>query len=290
MTAATKTWSTPVTEEERRIVPCPLCGCGRFAPLLLCEGFGFVRCASCGLVQANPQPIEAAVRLRYRDGHGKDYLSYELENEAAFLALQLSALRDANFPAIERELRSRANGAPRVLDVGCATGALLAHLQLRGWDCTGVELSCPQAEYARSRGLRVYHTTLEQADLKDGTFHLVTASHLIEHLNDPAAFAADVCRVLAPGGIFLVTTPNIDGLQARLFREHWRSAIFDHLFLFSRRTLRRLLVGRGFVVEKTITWGGLGRGTAPQFLKVPADLLAKPLGFGDVMLMRARKA
>lgn len=290
MTSASKTWSTPLAEEERRTVPCPLCGGRRFAPALRCEGFGFVRCAGCGLVQANPQPTEAAVRLRYRDGHGVDYLAYELGNEAAFLALQLSALEDAEFPAIEREFRARASGPPKILDVGCATGALLAQLRFRGWDCTGVELSAPQAEYARSRGLRVYDTTLDRAGLQDGAYHLVTASHLIEHLNDPAAFVDEVRRVLAPGGIFLVTTPNIDGLQARLFREKWRSAIFDHLFLFSRRTLRSLLAGRGFVVEKTVTWGGLGRGTAPKFIKVPADRLAKPLGFGDVMMMRARKA
>ena len=290
MKASAKTWSTPVAAEERRMIPCALCGGDRFRPSLRCEGFHFVRCAGCGLVQANPQPTKAAIRLRYREGHGKDYLAYELENEASFLNLQLLALADAGFPSLETELRGRLDRPPRILDVGCATGALLEHLQRRGWDCTGVELSAPQAEYARRRGLRIFDTPLEQVGLPDGGFDLVTASHLIEHLNEPADFVREVRRILSPGGRFIATTPNIDGLQARLFRGAWRSAIFDHLYLFSRNTLGALLLRTGFIVEKTVTWGGLGSGTAPRPLKSIADRLAKPLGFGDVMMMRARKA
>jgi hypothetical protein len=87
----------------------------------------------------------------------------------------------------------------------------------------------------------------------------------------------------------VATTPNIDGLQARLFRERWRSAIADHLCLFSKKTLRRLLAASGFRVLKTQTWGGLAAGTAPGWLKRSADLLAKRLGFGDVVLMLVAK-
>jgi SAM-dependent methyltransferase len=236
----------------------------------------------------NPQPEPAAVADRYQAGHGEDYLSYELANEGPFLRLQELGLRDAGFDQIEAELRARTAG-PRVLDAGCAAGALLEKLRDRGWDCTGVEIS-PSAEYARrERSLDVLSLPLEACGFPDASFHLVLASHLIEHLNDPAGFLSEVRRVLVPGGYFLATTPNIAGFQARLFRGRWRSAIFDHLYLFSVKTLSRLLEDRGFAVERVRTWGGLAAGAAPRPLKTLADRAAKRFGFGDVMLIRARR-
>jgi SAM-dependent methyltransferase len=236
----------------------------------------------------NPQPEQAAVAGRYQAVHGEDYLSYELANEAPFLRLQELGLRDGGFDEVEAELKGKAP-RPRVLDIGCATGALLEKFRDRGWDCRGVEIS-PSAEYARrERSLDVLGLPLEDCRFPAASFHLALASHLIEHLNDPAGFAAEVRRILAPGGYFFVTTPNIDGLQARLFRERWRSAIFDHLYLFSVQTLSRLLRDRGFEVQRVRTWGGLAAGLAPRPLKNLADRAAKKFGFGDVMIIRARK-
>jgi hypothetical protein len=63
----------------------------------------------------------------------------------------------------------------------------------------------------------------------------------------------------------------------------------DHVTLFDRKTLRRLLENGGFMVEGSCTWGGLAAGTVPDWIKKPADRLAKSLGFGDVVLMTARK-
>ncbi|MDR1444873.1 MAG: class I SAM-dependent methyltransferase [Treponema sp.] len=284
---AVKTWSTPVQAENRKIIPCALCGGTSFRQRLSCEGFSYVRCTDCGLVQMNPQPEKSAVEDRYQTVYGKDYLSYELGNEASFLRLQELALDDAGFPEIEAELRGR---TPRALDIGCATGALLEKLRDRGWNCTGVEIS-PSAEYARrERSLDVRSLPLEACKFPPGSFNLVLASHLIEHLNDPAGFTAEVRRILAPGGYFLVTTPNIAGFQARLFRGRWRSAIFDHLYLFSVSTLSRLLRQEGFRVQRVRTWGGLAAGAAPRPVKALADRAAKRFGFGDVMLIRAAVA
>jgi SAM-dependent methyltransferase len=286
---AIKTWSTAAVEEPKRTVPCALCGGGAFKQRLCCEGFSYVRCKRCGLVQINPQPEQAEVARRYREGSGAAYFSYELANEAAFLRLQELALRDAGFDELEAALKQGA-AAPRVLDAGCATGALLAKLRDRGWACAGVELS-PSAEYARGeRGLDVRSAGLEESRFPDASFDLVLASHLIEHLNDPAAFVREVYRVLASGGYFLVTTPNIDGFQARLFRSRWRSAIFDHLYLFSARTLSALLRQSGFVIERVCVWGGLAAGLAPPPVKRLADRAAKRFGFGDVMLIRAKRS
>jgi 2-polyprenyl-3-methyl-5-hydroxy-6-metoxy-1,4-benzoquinol methylase len=283
-----KTFSMPADSVKSGAVPCACCGGSVFKPALDCENFSFVRCVSCGLVQRNPQPVRDEIIARYSAVYGNDYLSYELENEAAFLKLQQLALRDAKFDELEKKL-FRAKEPPSLLDAGCATGALLADLRDRGWRVTGVEIS-PCAQYARKeRRLDVRNIPLEENKFPQGSFDVVLASHLIEHINDPASFLPEVNRVLREGGRVFITTPNISGFQARLYGGQWRSAIFDHLYLFSARTLSKMLKKAGFKIERIRTWGGLAAGLAPAWLKKPADCLAKRLGCGDVMIVRARK-
>jgi len=288
-----KTWSMPASGAKSGIIPCNCCRGEIFKPALECEGFNFVRCVQCGLVQRNPQPVKEEIIERYSKTYGNDYLSYELKNEAAFLKLQQLALKDAGFDKTEKAafLRAKnADGVPSVLDIGCATGALLASLRERSWRVTGVEIS-PGAEYAqKERGLDVRNIPLEETNFPDESFDVILASHLVEHLNDPRSFFLELRRILKRDGKIFITTPNISGFQARLFGGRWRSAIFDHLYLFSKRTLIKMLKTCGFKTEGVYTWGGLAVGIAPAFVKRSADFLAKRLGFGDVMIVRAGKA
>jgi len=238
----------------------------------------------------NPQPVKDEILARYGSKFGKDYLSYEIENENSFLQLQKLALKDSGFYQTEKVLMLRKTQAPAVLDIGCATGALLAFLRDRGWNVKGVEIS-PAAEYAHNvRQLDVQNIPLEEIAFSSGSFDIVLASHLIEHLNDPFSFLKEVHRILKDNGKLFITTPNISGLQAYLYGSRWRSAIFDHLYLFSARTLKKMLRRAGFKVEKLSTWGGIAAGLAPVWIKKSADFLAKRLGFGDVMIMRAKKS
>jgi SAM-dependent methyltransferase len=285
-----KTWSTPVIHEQKQRVPCILCGSDSFVPALDCEGFSYVRCRVCSLVQQNPQPGREAIEARYGDLSSQAYLEYELANEGAFLTLQQKGLADGGFFELEPDILRQQAEPPLVLDIGCATGALLEWLRDRGWDCLGVELCGPAADYARKvRNLNIITGTIESAKLSDNSVTVALASHVIEHVNNPKTFVSEIYRCLKVGGYFYITTPNIDGFQARLFGSRWRSAIFDHLYLFSKKTLRALLEDAGFIVEKTVSWGGLARGTAPGPIKNMADRLAKQFNWGDVVLMRCRK-
>lgn len=285
-----KTWSTPVIHEQKQRVPCILCGSDSFVPALDCEGFSYVRCRVCSLVQQNPQPRREAIEARYGDLSSQAYLEYELANEGAFLTLQQKGLADGGFFELEPDILRQQAEPPLVLDIGCATGALLGWLRDRGWDCLGVELCGPAADYARKvRKLTIITGTIESAKLSDNSVTVALASHVIEHVNNPKTFVSEIYRCLKVGGYFYITTPNIDGFQARLFGSRWRSAIFDHLYLFSKKTLRALLEDAGFIVEKTVSWGGLARGTAPGPIKNMADRLAKQFNWGDVVLMRCRK-
>jgi 2-polyprenyl-3-methyl-5-hydroxy-6-metoxy-1,4-benzoquinol methylase len=277
-----KTYSSVPGAERQETVPCPACGGSRSRLHLACDGFTFVRCRGCGLVYQNPRPVFDDLRRRY----GDQYFSYELENERNFFTLMQLGLGDIGFDSLAAGLP-----APRTfLDIGCATGMLIESMKGRGWDVAGVDVCRESAEYGiQHRGVRIFVGTLAEAAFPAESFSMVHFSHLIEHVPDPRGLLREVRRILKPDGYAVITTPNVDGFQARLFGKSWRSAIADHLVLFSKKTLRRMLLESGFDVHQSVTWGGLAKGTAPDIIKKPADRLAKKHGFGDVVLFLAAK-
>ncbi len=281
---AVKTFSTQAgsTPAPMRSIPCALCGSSTMKPLWECGDFTFVRCATCGLIQQNPQPLPENVLGRY----ASEYCAYEEKNEKPFLDLMLLALRDIGFDAVFSRAFALSRGSPaRFLDVGCATGALVGLLRKSGWEASGVELDAESARVGLERnGAPIFAGTLEAAGFPDASFEVVYSSHTIEHLNDPAAWMREIHRVLVPGGVFLCITPNEASLQRLLFGPSWRSAIYDHLYLFSKTTLASLASGAGFRLEHARSWGGLAAGIAPKPLKTLVDRLAKALNIGDVMV------
>lgn len=277
-----KTYSSKVGNEKVQWLPCVLCGETRFSPRFSIESASYFKCRGCGLIAQNPQPLPDAILTRYDD----DYFNYEIENEAGFFQLMLAGLQDIGFPAIEEEYK----GMGSFLDVGCATGMLPSYLQNRGWRVEGIEICQRSAEYAsKERNLKIHRDRMEDIQFSEGSFSIVHASHLIEHLNDPISFCRKVYSLLVDRGMFYLVTPNIQGFQARLFGRKWRSAIPDHLFLFGKKTIATLLAESGFQVKGIKTWGGLAVGAGPNWLKRILDPLVKPLSFGDVMIVAAMK-
>jgi SAM-dependent methyltransferase len=95
----------------------------------------------------------------------------------------------------------------RILDVGCGTGTMLAYLASYG-KAQGVDVDEEAVGYCHERGLvDVQLGAAETLPFEDGSFDLVTALDVIEHLDDDAAALREMRRVLRPGGQVLVTVP-----------------------------------------------------------------------------------
>jgi SAM-dependent methyltransferase len=149
--------------------------------------------------------------------------------------------------------------ARRILDLGCASGALGAALKERqGAEVVGVELL---EEYARDAQEVLDHVicsdvagALESpADL--GRFDCIIAADVLEHLVDPWAALANAVEILEPGGTVVVSLPNVQYLKTflTLARGTWPrddAGLFDrtHLRWFTVRDARRLLEGAGLDV------------------------------------------
>jgi SAM-dependent methyltransferase len=272
-----KTYSAVPGQERMEDIVCPVCGSSSTTPYWDCGSFFIKRCTGCGHLYQNPQPVFHDLKNRYQES----YFDYEISNEEAFFRLMLLGLQDIGFSGWEEDLKGKGS----FLDIGCATGLLLSYMRNRGWKVHGAEICEASARYGREkRNVDIFIGPLEQAPFAPSSFSLIHFSHLIEHVPDPRRLLAKVHELLAPGGAAVIVTPNRNGLQARLLRRKWRSCIADHLNLFDKKGLARILRETGFTIQKTKTWGGLARGLAPAFIKNPLDKLAKRFGFGDVML------
>jgi SAM-dependent methyltransferase len=138
----------------------------------------------------------------------------------------------------------------RVLDLGCGDGAFAAAAAGAGAVVVGVEV----AQAAVDRAVRS-HPALDfrLVDLdgplpfEDGEFELVWASEVIEHVADTARWLSEVRRVVAVGGLFLVTTPSHGRLRVALGGiERFSEPLGDHLHLYTRRSLAGVLGEFGF--------------------------------------------
>jgi len=251
---------TIAPQDTLEFVPCAVCGAQDVRYLhrkASPEGevFPIVRCTACGLVYVNPRRRQETLTEIYRQSsyfQNKDdvtsgYNDYIADREilATFFNRQLDT--------IERHVRGRG----RLLDIGCAFGFLLDEARRRGWQTAGVELSEFASSYARTEGgLDVCSKTLRDARYPGVHFDAVVMDDVIEHFGDPEAELREVWRVLKPGGVLLIHTPNVASPWYRLMRKHWvHLKPGEHLYYFSPSTLSRLLEKAGFRVVRALPCG-----------------------------------
>lgn len=149
----------------------------------------------------------------------------------------------------------------RVLDVGAADGFLAERLTAQGWSVTALERDPELAARARGRCKEVVVADLEAAPpLLSGPFDAIVYGDVLEHLGDPRAVLLAIDRSLAPGGVVIVSVPNVAHLWVRLSLlvgrfEYAERGILDrtHLRFFTRRTLLALLRGAGLAVIELAT-------------------------------------
>jgi 2-polyprenyl-3-methyl-5-hydroxy-6-metoxy-1,4-benzoquinol methylase len=266
-------------------VVCDLCGADAPLSLMLARdrlfglpgAFRLVRCAACGLVYLCPRPTWERL-LRYYPLQGYDPYRSPAARwgpaarwRRAWKRLALAALRGYPFPQGKEKARPRARwlrlvtilflpwrtrleavppyrARGRLLDVGCGSGTYLRAMRDLGWEVCGVEVNAEAARLARERwGLDVRQGTLEEAGLPGSEFDVITFWHTLEHLPSPRRALAECRRLLRPGGLIMLETPNCAGPGARLFGERWFHLDAPrHLYAFTPDTLRRLLAQLGF--------------------------------------------
>ncbi|HEX8123147.1 MAG TPA: class I SAM-dependent methyltransferase [Solirubrobacteraceae bacterium] len=183
--------------------------------------------------------------------------------------------------------------AERILDLGCASGALGAALKARqGAEVVGIELDPGYARDAEDRLDRVVCADVVAGLEEDlGTFDCVVAADVLEHLVDPWDALRRATALLRPGGVAVVSVPNVRSWET--FRElGWRgrwprrpAGLFDatHLRWFALADARELLEQAGLrvdAVEGQLWFEGRQRSVARLLARTPLE----PFLYGQYVL------
>lgn len=125
---------------------------------------------------------------------------------------------DAIYCSVEQVVRRRLKqGAPHCLDIGAGSGDLLKLLR-QGWPAMQADACDYHIERFALKDVNIVQLDLNARPLPypDASFDLVTCSEVLEHVENYRAVLREIQRVLKPGGLMVVTTPNVLNMKSRL--------------------------------------------------------------------------
>jgi SAM-dependent methyltransferase len=153
---------------------------------------------------------------------------------------------------LRRELR-RLPGPGQGLDIGAAGGGNTMVLKAHGWQAVAVEYSDSAAAIAHARGVPAVRGDARELPVRSRTCGLVTAFDVLEHIQEDYLAAAEIARVLQPGGTALIAVP----CDMSLWSAH--DDAVGHQRRYSRSDLAQLVQKAGLTMEKMWSWNVLLR-------------------------------
>ena len=144
----------------------------------------------------------------------------------------------------------------KLLDFGCGVGDFLLIAQREKWQVGGIEISKLAAQKANQKLEQncVITGNLKSKNLPVSTYDVVTCYHVIEHLLEPIKTLKLIYKMLKPGGVIFLETPNIGSIGARLKGKNWSQIMPpEHINYFTHKSIRYALKEVGFTRIRTLT-------------------------------------
>lgn len=235
---------------------CEICGpehSSKVKVLYEAGDFEVLRCSKCTLVYVDETP-------HMTKGEGIP---------AAYQEVRAGMDRNLEHAAEEKiKVLEALTGKKRgyLLDVGCGTGEFLKAATTAGWEAVGVDLDKAAVDIARdTHGVNAKWSTLEEADLSDSRFDVITLYNIIEHVPHPLGFLKRINTLTRTNGHLIVETPLEGNMLTQIAKLIYRStggrvrfhlkylysstAHGGHIYRFSRKTLTNIMGQAGFTVE-----------------------------------------
>lgn len=219
---------------------CPVCRTVECRDFFTHKGLDLYACEHCATVFLYPPPTDDEIADIYHDLYQGASIGY--------------------FAKAEKKLRrsggrmrylSRYVASGSFLDIGCNGGFMVEAAREYGFNAYGLDLDSVSILYARQHypKNRYFHGTVEAFSADAPQFDLAYCSEVIEHVPDVQSFISSISRLVRPGGVLFITTPDIS---------HWRRPrdlpSWDgfkppkHCVYLNRGSLRLLMEGHGFRV------------------------------------------
>jgi 2-polyprenyl-3-methyl-5-hydroxy-6-metoxy-1,4-benzoquinol methylase len=193
----------------------------------------YVKCKNCHLIYVNP--IEKASKIN------GDYSKMGTTDAPIIRGCRLRAAKS------QLGLIKKYKSGTTLLDIGCGEGFFLFNASKAGYTTKGIEISQDAAEYAvREFGLDVEAKPFAELQFPENYFDVVTLWQVLEHVPYPLIVLKEVHRILKPEGLLATSTPDIEGILAKIFRRKWWNLRRLHINQFTAKTLTDMLKRAGF--------------------------------------------
>ncbi|MEW6077773.1 MAG: class I SAM-dependent methyltransferase [Thermodesulfobacteriota bacterium] len=206
-------------------------------------------CKGCGLLFNSPRIPEEQLKQLYDNNY------YFFKRPAIDEFNRSVHIYNRTIRRIENKISEK-----RVLEIGSAKGYLLSIMQKMGWEVKGIEISAEAARYAVEKlHVDTFHGTIDQYIQSPGAFEpypLVLAIDIIEHVPDPVLFIRHLQKIVKPGGMLIIDTPNGGSKKIGIEGSAWKGFNPYHISLFSVSNLSQLLTQSGFHLKDIFFYGG----------------------------------
>lgn len=238
-------------------VPCPACGASEGRAFEV-RGYAFRECSACGTAYHGPRPSEAQLREYYASAESYGFWAREIFPATAERRRAAIARPQAQRLVEAADLAGAGRGL--LVEIGAGSGLVLEEIRALGrFDrLLAVEPTPGLAATLRGKGFEVVESGWEEAPLAGLQADAACSFEVIEHLFDPGAYLRAVRAALRPGGVLVLTCPNLRGFDFQVLG--WDLADnfgLGHINMFHPASLTLLLERCGYAVRSVATPGRL---------------------------------
>lgn len=221
--------------------PCPVCLSSHCHLEATVWGLGYQQCETCGLVYISPCPTDEIRSWYLTNSEG---LKFWRENMPTGTKGTRRALYSDRAAFLDKKTSQFSGKRQCLVEVGAGNGELAEVIRERDLFAEVILIE-PQSLNISLPGCRVIQSELANVQL-DELADVVVAFEVLEHINDPRNFLRDIGKLVREDGLLVMSTPNTDGLEISRLGALSTAMMFDHVRLFSPRSIRYLLDCEGW--------------------------------------------
>ncbi len=220
------------------LIDCPVCAGQSFSHLFTKQDEAFVRCGVCQLMLINPRPDPGQVQNTYDSDYSDHYIK-KAEKKLTRCAKWVKR--------VQKQFKPKG----KWLDVGCSAGFVVAAAKQAGFNAFGVEIEKGAVRYAKTelKLENVVAGVLEDQGYPSAYFDVISLYDVIEHVPDLNKVVKELKRILAPGGVVEIRTPDLGHWLTPKDLSSWKEVKpSEHLYYFDASTLSRVFANHGLKV------------------------------------------